>query len=577
MTISIRSRLAVAMGLLAALLVLIGGLGYAGMAGSNNANRDTYSNKLPSATYIGQAEVNLLRERAALFRGALDLTAPDLKSIIEHSHDYHTEAHRLLDLYMTLPRDAQEDALAHDLLSRRTAMDQGIDAFSQALLSGDSKQVMAAALANNDLYAAYHASSQRLTTYQYNSAKASFESQEHAFAIFKTVVFLAIAIGLATAIASYLNLHRAIARPLSAALAHFEHIATGDLTHAVAVTSRDEMGRLLEGVAKMQSRLRETVSAVRIGGEAISSATKQMSAGNMDLSARTEEQAASLEETVANMQQLTSTVQQNSDNAQQASGLAESAREVSEEGNDIVARVVSTMSDIGSSSGKIADIIGIIEGIAFQTNILALNAAVEAARAGESGRGFAVVASEVRSLAQRSSTAAKEIRDLIQTSAGHVQTGTDLAAQAGDTMSKISQAIKRVHDIIGEIASASKEQSRGIDEVSQAIGQIDEVTQQNAALVEEAAAAAGALEEQAGKLREIVDSFKTDQDHAAKPAVAGRPASHGISRPVVKDAAVRSARKEASVTQPKPKSAPARPLSAPMVMAKGGDDDWTTF
>jgi len=575
MTISIKSRLAVAMGLLAVLLVLIGGLGLAGMGGSNDANRDTYSNKLPSASYIGQAEINLLRERAALFRAALDLTTPDLHGIIDHSREYHTEAHHLLDQYMALPRDAEEDRLAHDLLERRSAMDVGIDAFSQALLSGDSKQVMSAALANNDLYAAYHTSSVHLTSYQYSAAKTSFEAQERAFSTFKAVVFIAVGLGLAMAIASFMNLHRAIARPLDAALMHFEQIAGGDLTHSVAITSRDEMGKLLDGVARMQGRLRETVRAVRSGGEAISAATHQMSAGNMDLSARTEEQAASLEETVANMQELTSTVKQNSDSAQQASGLADTARQVSGQGSEIVGRVVETMSDIGASSGKIADIIGIIEGIAFQTNILALNAAVEAARAGETGRGFAVVASEVRSLAQRSSTAAKEIRDLIQTSTEHVRTGTDLVAQAGETMGNISQAILRVHDIIREIATASQQQNRGIEQVSQAISQIDEVTQQNAALVEEAAAAAGALEEQAAKLREVVGSFKTDRaDASHEAAVPAAKLPRRTPQPRVGRVEPKSA-KSAAPTRSRPVSATAIAVRAKPGAA--GADDWTAF
>jgi methyl-accepting chemotaxis protein I, serine sensor receptor len=511
MTISIKSRLAIATGLLAGLLLLVGGLGLTGMTGSNNANRDTYGSKLPSATYIDDAEINLQRERSALFRAALDPSAPDLRGIIEHSKDYRTEAAKQLARYKLLPRDAGEDALASDLYGRREAMDQGLDTFAQTLASGDGKRIMSATLANNDLYAAYHTSSARLRAFQYSAAKSSFDAQEHSFALFRIITLLSLGLGLITSVVAFVNLRQAISKPLGVALALFDKIADGDLTHSVKVTAHDEMGQLLEGLARMQERLRQTVRSVRSGSETIAAATQEMSAGNLDLSARTEEQAASLEETAASMVQLTATVKQNSDNAQQASGLAGTAREVAGQGSEIVGRVVGTMAEIGQSSNKIADIIGIIESIAFQTNILALNAAVEAARAGENGRGFAVVATEVRTLAQRSSGAAKEIKGLIDTSTDRVRIGTELVSQAGQTMEKITHAIFRVHDIIGEIAAASQEQSRGIEQVNQAISQMDEVTQQNAALVEEAAAAAGSLEDQAQKLRASVASFKTDQ------------------------------------------------------------------
>jgi methyl-accepting chemotaxis protein I, serine sensor receptor len=529
MNMSIKLRLAVAMALLAVLLLLIGVLGIAGMTSSNSANRITYSVKLPSATDIGDAEIDLQRERAALFRAALDTSTPNLRGIITHSRDYRTEAREILDKYMSLPRSAQEDALAQVLLKRRSAIDDGLDAFANAMLSGDPAQVMRAALANNDLYAAYHESSVQLRKLQYSEAEASFEEQQRTFLIFRAVTFSSVLLGLVTAIASFFSLRRAIAKPLGMALKHFEHIAQGDLTCAVGVTSRDEMGQLLEGVGKMQQRLLQTVKAVRGGSEAIASATQQVAAGNADLSSRTEEQAASLQETAASIEELTATVKHNADNAQQASQLASSARHVTDEGNAIVGQVVDTMTEIGSSSDKIADITGIIEGIAFQTNILALNAAVEAARAGENGRGFAVVAAEVRSLAQRSSVAAKEIKDLIGSSVDRVRTGTELVAKAGETMGQISQSIARVHDIIGEIAAASQEQSRGIEQVNQAVSQMDQVTQQNAALVEQAAAAAASLEDQAANLRSAVVSFKTEaggQSHLHERVAAPERAIH---------------------------------------------------
>jgi methyl-accepting chemotaxis protein-1 (serine sensor receptor) len=307
---------------------------------------------------------------------------------------------------------------------------------------------------------------------------------------------------------SWLSLRRAIAGPIADALQHFERIARGDLREAVHVTSLDEMGLLLAGLSRMRTSLIDTVTTVRGGVESIGTATREIASGNADLSGRTESQAASLQETAASMEQLTGTVRQNADNARQASGLAASAADIANRGNDVVGRVFGTMSDINSSSNEIADIIGIIEGIAFQTNILALNAAVEAARAGEQGRGFAVVASEVRSLAQRSSSAAKEIRALILKSVERVKSGTSLAQEAGQTMSDIITAVRRVTDIMGEITAASEEQSAGIEQMARAVTQMDEVTQQNAALVEQAAAAAAALESQAQTLRRAVEIFR---------------------------------------------------------------------
>ncbi|MDR5824968.1 methyl-accepting chemotaxis protein [Caballeronia sp. LZ043] len=300
---------------------------------------------------------------------------------------------------------------------------------------------------------------------------------------------------------------RSITRPIGAAVDIAQTVARGDLTSRIVADAKDETGDLLRALAEMNARLTETVSRVRESSGAVGGAAKELATGNTDLSQRTEEQAASLQETAASMEQLTSTVRQNADNAQQASSLASNASQIARKGSDVVGRVVATMNGISDSSDKIAEITGIIEGIAFQTNILALNAAVEAARAGEQGRGFAVVASEVRSLAQRSSSAAKEIKDLIAASVDKVRNGSELAGEAGTTMAEVTQAVARVTDIMQEIAAASAEQGRGIEQVNQAITQMDEVTQQNAALVEEAAAAATSLEEQGRRLNEAVAFF----------------------------------------------------------------------
>ncbi|MDM0027340.1 methyl-accepting chemotaxis protein [Variovorax saccharolyticus] len=301
-----------------------------------------------------------------------------------------------------------------------------------------------------------------------------------------------------------------IVRPLSQAVQVAESVADGNLGSRIAVESRDETGQLMQALKHMNDSLAKVVGEVRTGTDTIATASGQIASGNQDLSSRTEEQASSLEETAASMEELTSTVKQNADNARQANQLAVSASEVAVKGGSVVSQVVDTMGSINASSRKIVDIIGVIDGIAFQTNILALNAAVEAARAGEQGRGFAVVASEVRSLAQRSAAAAKEIKTLIGDSVEKVEEGSKQVAEAGKTMEEIVDSVKRVTDIMGEITAASQEQTSGIEQINQAITQMDQVTQQNAALVEEAAAAAGSLQEQAGSLVQAVSVFKLD-------------------------------------------------------------------
>ena len=308
------------------------------------------------------------------------------------------------------------------------------------------------------------------------------------------------------------GMYKVLIHPLKQSVEHIRHIARGDLTQPIHVTSRNEMGELLGSLEHMQQELKRTVGTVRDGSDAIYTGASEIAAGNNDLSSRTEEQAASLEQTAASMEQLTATVKQNAENARQASQLALSASETAQQGGKVVDGVVSTMKEIAGSSKKIADIISVIDGIAFQTNILALNAAVEAARAGEQGRGFAVVAGEVRSLAQRSAQAAKEIKGLIEDSVSRVDTGSVLVESAGETMSDIVSAVTRVTDIMGEIASASDEQSRGIDQVGLAVTEMDRVTQQNASLVEQSAAAAAALEDQASRLKQAVSVFNIGKE-----------------------------------------------------------------
>ena len=335
------------------------------------------------------------------------------------------------------------------------------------------------------------------------------EEITHEFTTLRNLYLLAMAIALAiVAVLLYLAIRKMVARPLQEASALAQRIATGDLTGRIDSSQHDEIGQLAQAMNGISDGLSRVVQQVREGCDQIVTASSQIAAGNKDLSARTEAQAASVEETASSMEELTSTVRHNADNAGQANQLATSASEMAAQGGAMVSRVVTTMSAIDDSARHMADIITVIDGIAFQTNILALNAAVEAARAGEQGRGFAVVASEVRALAARSAAAAKEINALITDSAGRISEGSTLAAEAGAMMEQVMQGVSRVSDIIGEISAASREQSSGIDQVNRAIAHIDEGTQQNAALVEQAAAAADSLAQQSGGLMASVQAFR---------------------------------------------------------------------
>ncbi|MYM40772.1 methyl-accepting chemotaxis protein [Duganella qianjiadongensis] len=365
---------------------------------------------------------------------------------------------------------------------------------------------------------------------------------------------------------------RSITVPLAGAVAVAQKVAAGELTSHVHVEGHDETSELLQALKDMNESLAKTVGDVRTGTELISTASQEIASGNADLSARTEAQASSLEETASSMEELTSTVKQNADNARQANQLAVTASSVAEKGGMVVSQVVDTMGSIKASSSKIVDIIGVIDGIAFQTNILALNAAVEAARAGEQGRGFAVVASEVRNLAQRSAGAAKEIKELISDSVEKVDAGSKLVDEAGQTMDLVVTSIRQVADIMGEITAATQEQSNGIEEVNQAITQMDEMTQQNAALVEEAAAAAESMEEQAQMLAQAVSIFKLSYDQDAR-----RPAARVLPRPAAAPAPAPAP--APAVAAPRPAAAPAR-AAAPKKLstpAPAASDEWEEF
>ena len=396
-------------------------------------------------------------------------------------------------------------------------------------------------------------------------------------AITSTVTGVIVAVGVLFIAA---QLVRSITQPLSQAVDLAQSIAKGNLTHDTRTERQDEFGALLNAMADMTGQLRSVVGEVRTGVDALTVASVEIANGNQDLSSRTEQTASNLQQTAASMEQLTSTVNQSADTARQANQLAGTAAQAATRGGDVVAQVVSSMQQITESSRKISDIIGVIDGIAFQTNILALNAAVEAARAGEQGRGFAVVAGEVRSLAGRSAEAAKEIKTLINASVENVESGSQQVADAGAAMSEIVSSVRRVTDLIGEITASSDEQRSGISQVNTAVGQLDQMTQQNAALVEESAAAAASLRDQAQRLTEVVAVFNLGQGHApvsraaapmakasAKPAPAAlrtapRPSLGGAKAPAAASSSDRAA-------------LPAAPAST--TAKAGSEDDWTSF
>ncbi|MBB3261978.1 methyl-accepting chemotaxis protein [Paraburkholderia bannensis] len=529
--ITIRGGLTLVIGIFVAFLLVVIGVAYGALKLTNESLLDTQRSAQSLAALKTSSE-RLLQVRLAL--GGYETLFSVGKStdgMLDQAHKILADSNKDFATYSAGPfADDDEARLAHTVAQARTALvEQALEPEYKALVDNDFNTFRTIQGETADrYYGTYAKAIDALEDWQQAREQRNAETAATRFR-FSLIVFAVIgAVGVAIGLIARGGLAAAVVKPVDTAIRHFQRIAAGDLSVDVRVRSSNEMGQLLGALAQMREALIGTVARVRGSTQEITLGANQIAAGNVDLSSRTSQQAAALQETAASLEQLSAAVRQNTAGAQEASGLAQGALSTVSRGADVVARVNETMSDISSSSRKVEEITGIIEGIAFQTNILALNAAVEAARAGEEGRGFAVVAQEVRSLAQRSGTAAKEIKELIAASVATVGTGARLVEEARHTMGEARDAVARVSHIMGEITAATREQSDGIEQVNRAIAQIDEVTQRNAALVEEAAASAQSLESQADALREAVSVFHLADGAAARAVAHGGHEAAGV-------------------------------------------------
>ena len=591
-SLKLASRLGMGFGILIALLVLVSGLAInrlSAVEGYVDAIANVNNEELALVTSM-RISVNQI---ALATRELMVLKDPDLVTqvhdgLTKSAADYDAAEEKLGKYFEGATTTTQELALADQLreIKRRTR-----PLLDQAITQGQAGQLDAAT--TTLMTQARPAQLQWLHTLgdlmelEGQLAHQSATQAQATSDSSRLLLLLGAALGVLVGSVLSIAITRSISSPISEAVTLARTIASGDLSAPNQTSGSDEAAALLHAMGDMQASLSRVVTKVRAGSDSIATSSNEIAQGNQDLSGRTEQQASALEQTASSMEQLSSQVKHNADNARQANSLAANASSVALQGGEVVGRVVQTMKEINESSRRISDIISVIDGIAFQTNILALNAAVEAARAGEQGRGFAVVASEVRSLAGRSADAAKEIKSLINASVERVELGTALVDQAGATMSEVVSSIRRVTDIVGEISSASSEQATGVAQVGTAVSQMDQVTQQNAALVEQMAAAAGSLRSQANELVQTVAVFKLDGSARTQPMPVpqrGLPVRSAARPPLP------AAKPPPAVAAPRP-AAPARQLQAaptpaptpPKVAprataaASGGDDEWETF
>ena len=596
--LKIATRLYAGFGVLVAIMVLVVSAALVQMATMRASAADVDNNWLPSVEEVNLLNTAISDYRATEMQHILNTDDVAKNNIEKDLESIQARIKTSRSKYEKLISTKEEQGLYDEFAAAREAylkIHKEVMEFSRRndaegarqLLEGESKKNFER---SSDIL-------DKLVLMNHDGSVAAAKTSAEAYVAGRNMMAVAMVVAVLLALIAATYITRSITKPLSEALDVAANVATGNLTVQVHSSSRDEIGQLLQAMKAMQDSLVAVVSKVRSGSESVANASAEIAQGNNDLSARTEQQASALEETAASMEELNSAVKQNADNASQANQLAMNASTVAVQGGEVVGQVVQTMKGINDSSRKIADIISVIDGIAFQTNILALNAAVEAARAGEQGRGFAVVASEVRSLAGRSAEAAKEIKTLIGDSVSRVEQGTALVDRAGSTMTEVVTSIRRVTDIMAEISAASHEQSAGVSQVGEAITQMDQVTQQNAALVEEMAAAASSLKSQAGELVQTVAVFKLSAEQgsgrpappmaapaktavrSSKPSLAFKgPERRADAAPVAKAPAAKPLASRPAAAKPAaPVLTAVAPKTSTRVTPAGGDDDWETF
>jgi len=520
-------RLGLAFATVLVLLLVVAALGVTGLKRVNAGLKTVYEDRTVALGQLAElarlAQRNRVLVMDMMMRNTPENTTRRDKELRENFQNGQT----LLDAYLATSLTTEEKRLADDFVKARSIYSAALKKVADAMLAGNLEAAMSAYNEEvSPLAPAAEKGVGALVRLQVDVAREEYDKAQSVERLTFLISLAATALALIIGAGLAFTITRSITTPTARALALAETVAAGDLTTELEVQGQDEVSQLLRALGRMNDNLAQIVAQVRNSADSIATGSSEIAAGSADLAQRTEQQAANLEETAASMDEMNASVRQNADAARNAAQLAGGASKVASEGGDAVGQVVSTMNDISSSSKKIADIIGVIDAIAFQTNILALNAAVEAARAGEQGRGFAVVASEVRSLAGRSAQAAKEIKTLIGQSVEQVDAGTRLVAQAGNTMQDMVLQVQRVTELVSAIDAASGEQAKGVSQVAEAVNQLDQVTQQNAALVEQSAAAAESLKDQASKLSEAVSVFRLRRDGSG-----GMPAASPLRRP----------------------------------------------